>query len=57
VVPRPRPHGEENIEITDERFDGKNAAEVALAAQDGEILGLKPEAHARRRPQRRGSDL
>jgi hypothetical protein len=37
---------EENIDIADERFTGKNAAEVALAAEDGEILDLKPEAHA-----------
>ncbi len=37
---------EENIDIADEHFEGKNAAEVALAAQDGEIVDLKPEATA-----------
>jgi hypothetical protein len=34
---------EENIDIADERFENKNAAEVALAAQDGEILDLSAD--------------
>jgi len=37
---------EANIDIADEHFEGKNAAEVALAAQDGEILDLKPDEPA-----------
>jgi hypothetical protein len=37
---------EENIDIADEHFEGKNAAEIALMAQDGEIFDLKPDARA-----------
>ncbi len=34
---------EEDIDIRDERFSGKSAVEIALAAQDGEILDLEPD--------------
>ncbi len=37
---------EENIDVRDESFTGKSAAEIALAAQDGEILDLAPDAVA-----------